>query len=76
MTKLCKTIITVKFCSYLFVCYSEGKYIHAFRIFFVLESESILLDKRTSTKTEYGRKEWPMNCGCKRTTCHESDENI
>jgi len=46
MTKLCKTIITVKFCSYLFVCHSEGKYVHAFRIFFVLYSERILLDVR------------------------------
>jgi len=45
MRKFRKSVITVKFCSYLFVYHSEGKYIQAFRIFF-LESERILFDVR------------------------------
>ena len=78
MTKSRKFIITVKFFSYLFVCHSEGKFMQAFRIFFLKVNTFCLtyVNEYISTITECGRKESPRNCGCIGKTCYESDENI
>lgn len=81
MMKQCKTIITVKFCSYSFVCHSEGKYtIYMLSGFFLFQKVNAFcwtyVNDYISTKTVYGRKESPRNCGGVGKSCHESDENI